>query len=103
MVLCGEVPKSQVLQPPQPTMIGLVDFKWGGAPPTSEERTIPGVTCQALYSPLFMDNFHHFLNLSTFLFMYLHRNCMTFKFVYAILVLTIISILKIILQVLNHI
>ena len=38
---------------------------------TSEEHTIPGVTCQALYSPLFMDNFHHFLNLSTFLFMYI--------------------------------
>ena len=37
----------------------------------SEECTIPGVTCQALYSPLFMYNFHHFLNLSTFLFMYL--------------------------------
>ena len=37
----------------------------------SEEHTIPGVTCQALYSPLFMDNFHHFLILSTFLFMYL--------------------------------
>ena len=32
----------------------------------SEECTIPGVTCQALYSPLFMDNFHQFLNLSTF-------------------------------------
>ena len=42
-----------------------------GDPITSEECTIPGVTCQALYSPLFMDNFHHFLNLSTFLFMYL--------------------------------
>ena len=38
---------------------------------TSEEHTIPGVTCQALYSPLFMYNFHHFLNLSTFSFMYL--------------------------------
>ena len=37
----------------------------------SEEHTIPGVTCHALYSPLFMYKFHHFLNLSTFLFMYL--------------------------------
>ena len=38
---------------------------------TSEEHTIPGVTCHALYSPLLMDSFHHFLNLSPFLFMYL--------------------------------
>ena len=35
-------------------------------PTTSEEHTIPGVTCQALYSPLFMHKFHQFLNLSTF-------------------------------------
>ena len=32
----------------------------------SEKCTIPVVTCQALYSPLFMYKFHHFLNLSTF-------------------------------------
>ena len=38
MVLCGEVPKSWVSQPPQPTMIGLVDFKWGGAPPNVEDE-----------------------------------------------------------------
>ena len=65
-------------------------------PPTSEEHTIPGVTCQALYSPSFIYNFHHFLNVSD-------RNHITFKFNYAILVLTNIFVLKIILQVLHDI
>ena len=37
----------------------------------SEEHTIPGITCHALCSLLFMNNFHPFLNLSTFSFMYL--------------------------------
>ena len=51
---------------------------------TSEEHTIPGVTCQALYSPLFMDNFHHFFEFIHIFIYVSHRNCMTFKFVYAI-------------------
>ena len=37
----------------------------------SEERTIPGITCQALYSPYLWIIFTIFLNLSTFLSMYL--------------------------------
>ena len=70
---------------------------------TSEECTIPGVTCQALYSPLFMYNFHLFFEFIYILISVSDRIHMTFKFIYAILVLTNIFVLNIILQVLYDI
>ena len=44
----------------------VIDFWEREGPPTSEECTIPGVTCLALYSHLFMYKFPRILNLSTF-------------------------------------
>ena len=53
----------------------LPDFVEGlVAASTSEECTIPGVTCLALYSHLFMYKFPRILNLSTFSFLNLTEN-----------------------------
>ena len=64
----------------------------------SEERTIPGVTCLALYSHLFMYKFHRILNLSTFFISESYRKHMTFQSNYVFWDLTNFVILNFILH-----